>query len=199
MKNTDTIKKITGSAILLAFIVIFQFIGNNINIGGASINLSLLPIAIGAMLYGPLVGAFLGLASGAIIIPNATAFLAYNPVGTVIICLVKTTVAGLVCGLLFKLFKKKALIPGIYICSLLVPVINTGIFLVGCFTIFNGLMETWAGSQDQVIGFIFLTLIGINFLVEIIVAIFLTPSVALIMRNVMRKNHAENHLCDDIN
>ncbi len=187
--KTNSVRKITGSAILLALIVIFQFIGNYINIGGASINLSLLPVAIGAILYGPAVGAFLGFVTGLMVIPGAGAFMAYNPWATIIICLLKTTLAGLASGFLFKLFKNKAIIPGIFVCSIIIPIINTGIFTIGCFTIFKELMTTWAGSQEQLIGFIFLVLIGINFLIELGVAIFLTPSVILVMRTISKKNN----------
>ena len=61
MKN-DSVKKMTGTAILLAIEIVFQVIGNYITFpGGVSINLSLIPVALGAILFGPLSGAFLGL------------------------------------------------------------------------------------------------------------------------------------------
>ena len=68
--------------------------------------------------------------------------MAYNPWGTILICLTKTTLAGLASGFLFKLFKRKAPISGIYVCSIIVPIINTGIFTIGCFTTFKGLMTS---------------------------------------------------------
>ena len=68
MSNSKLIRKITATAMLTALTVIFQFIGNQIVIGPVSINLSLLPIAIGAILYGPLVGLFLGMVNGALVL-----------------------------------------------------------------------------------------------------------------------------------
>ena len=188
MNNSKTVRKITGSAILLALIVIFQFIGNQINISGVSFNLSLLPIAIGAMVYGPLVGGFLGLATGAMVLPSAGVFLSYNVIGTILVCLLKTSVAGVVSGLLFKLIRKKSIFAAILISSMALPIINSGLFAIGCFTIFNGLMAYWAGSQEQVVGYVFISLIGINFLFELGASIVLTPSVAYILKAISRNN-----------
>ena len=60
MKN-DQVRKITGVAILLAIEIVLQAIGNYITPSAVSINLSLIPVALGAILFGPLSGAFLGL------------------------------------------------------------------------------------------------------------------------------------------
>lgn len=187
MLSISRIKKMTGAAVLSALVIIFQFIGNTISINGVSINLSLLPITIGALMYGPLVGAFLGFVTGMIILPGAGAFLAFNPFGTVVICLLKTTIAGLVAGLIFKLFKKKAPIVGVFVCSVIVPLVNTSLFILWCFTVFSGLMEQWAGSPDQVIGFVYVTLIGFNFIFELIVALVLTPSVIFIIKTITKR------------
>ena len=77
--------------------------------GPVSITLSLFPIAVGAMLYGPFGGLFLGLVNGVIVLtaPSTISFFfAYSPVGTIAICLLKTGLAGFVAGWIFKLYKK---------------------------------------------------------------------------------------------
>ena len=81
------VKKITGAAVLLAIEIVFQTIGNYISLGPISINLSLIPIALGAILYGPFVGAILGFVNGLVVLfaPSTQAiFMAYAPLGTVI-------------------------------------------------------------------------------------------------------------------
>lgn len=177
----------TGTAVLTALVIVFQFIGNNISVNGVSLNFSLLPVTIGALMYGPLVGGFLGLVTGVIILPGAGAFLAFSPFGTIVVCLVKTTVAGLLAGFAFRFFMKKAPIAGVFVCSIIVPLVNTALFILGCFTIFSGLMQDWAGSPDQVIGYVFVGLIGFNFIFELIVALVLTPSVIFIIKTITKR------------
>ena len=163
---------------LTALTVIFQFIGNQIVIGPVSINLSLLPIAIGAILYGPLVGLFLGMVNGALVLlgPGMSLFYDINIPLTVLICLLKTGLAGLFSGLVFKLFKKKAPVPGMIVASLIVPVINTGIYVIGCYTVFR--------SQIGILISIFLLY---NFLFEFGAAIILSPALVQVIKVVSKK------------
>ena len=53
MSNRKLIGKMAGTAVLTTLIFIFQIIGNYVSVAGISINLALIPIAIGAILYGP--------------------------------------------------------------------------------------------------------------------------------------------------
>ena len=146
MTNSQRVKKLVGLATLTALVVGLQFLSNYVSFGSISITLALIPIAMGAILYGPLAGLFLGAVMGAIVIaaPSTQAvFMPVNPAATIILCLLKTAIAGLVSGLLFKLFafiakkqkdvkKKKILFAaGIIVAALVVPVINTGLFIVG--------------------------------------------------------------------
>ena len=104
-----TVKTIAGLGVLTAMVVVLQLLSNYVQFGPVSITLSLFPIAVGAMLYGPFGGLFLGLVNGAVVLsaPSTISFFfAYSPVGTVAICLLKTGLAGFVAGLIFKLYKK---------------------------------------------------------------------------------------------
>ena len=53
-------RKLTGLALLTAVVVILQFLGAFIRFGPFSISLVLIPIVVGAALYGVLAGAWLG-------------------------------------------------------------------------------------------------------------------------------------------
>ena len=59
MRNSST-KKLVSTALLAAVIVVLQTVASGIRIGPFTPTLSLIPIIIGALLYGPLAGAFLG-------------------------------------------------------------------------------------------------------------------------------------------
>lgn len=183
MKNKGIFntKKIVGTGILTALLVVLQGISMIIPTG-VNLNLSLVPITIGAILYGPLAGAFLGFACGAIILvsPNTvTFFMSISPIGTVIACLLKTALAGLVAGFLYKWISRKNDMAGVIVASIVVPLINTFIF-VACTSIFfmDGLRDSGVTSFGQ----IFTVLIGFNFIFEIITNTVVSPVVYRILR-----------------
>ena len=68
MQNVSSkTKQLTGTAVLIAIIILLQTMLGSIQIGPFTITLTLVPIIIGAVLYGPLTGAFLGLVFGVIV------------------------------------------------------------------------------------------------------------------------------------
>ena len=172
MNKRITTQQIVGTGLLLALEIIFQIIGNYLQIGPVNINLSLVTVVLGTVLYGPLSGAVLGFFNGLIVLlsPSTIAiFMPISPIGTVIACLLKCTIAGLVAGLLFKLFKNKNNLIGLIIASLLVPIINTGIFSIVCLLFFRPFLESGVSEAFPNIGaFLIFGVIGINFIVEII-------------------------------
>ena len=108
-KRFFTVRTIAGLGVLTAIVVVLQLLSNYVQFGPVSITLSLFPIAVGAMLYGPLGGLFLGLVNGILVLtaPSTISFFfAFSPVGTIVVCLLKTGLAGFVAGWLFKLYKK---------------------------------------------------------------------------------------------
>ncbi|MBE6136216.1 MAG: ECF transporter S component [Erysipelotrichaceae bacterium] len=166
----NNIKVITSTGILLALEIVFQIIGNYVSLGPVSINLSLIPIAVGAILYGPLVGGFLGLCNGILVIlapATLSLFMSISVWGTLLTCLLKCTIAGIVAGLVFKLFKNHKIVGGV-VASFLVPIVNTGLFCLSCSTIFRSfLTENYsAAGYDNAFLFLILGVVGWNFLLE---------------------------------
>ena len=166
----NNIKVITSTGILLALEIVFQIIGNYVSLGPVSINLSLIPIAVGAILYGPLVGGFLGLCNGILVIlapATLSLFMSISIWGTLLTCLLKCTIAGVVAGLVFKLFKKHKVVGGV-VASFLVPIVNTGLFCLSCATIFRSfLTDNYAAAgYDNTFLFLILGVVGWNFLLE---------------------------------
>ena len=64
----NRIKEITGVGILASLVIVLQLISNYVTFGQISITLSLIPIVIGAILYGKNAGALLGAINGIIVI-----------------------------------------------------------------------------------------------------------------------------------
>ena len=195
MNRSQKIKKITGLGIMTALVVVLTLFSNLISFGSVSINLALIPIVIGACIYGPIEGMFLGIVNGIIVLtaPQTLGFLTYNPIITVILCLVKTGVAGLVAGLLFKLLKNKFsndLIATI-ITSLAVPILNTGIYLLGCIIFYLPHFETIGealGLSFNPIGVLMYTTFTSNFIIEFVSTVVLSPAVHRIINYYSSKN-----------
>ena len=187
MKNKKSIQRMVGIASLAAITVVLQVIANYITFGPVSITLALIPLVIGAILYGPWAGAFLGALMGAIILtaPSTGSFLAINPFLTVVICLVKTGVAGMVSGFIFKALYRKNLTVAVILAAIAAPIVNTGLFAIGCMAFFWKTLQEWAGGSNT-LGFLFLTMIGINFIIEFAVNSILSPSIVYIVRIISR-------------
>ena len=88
--NTKT-KTMVGMGLFTAIVVVLQLLGGGIKVGMFSFSLVLVPIVVGAAVYGWKAGTWLGLAFGAAVLlsGDAAAFLAVDPLGTVLVVLLK--------------------------------------------------------------------------------------------------------------
>lgn len=181
-------RKLTGLAILTALVVILQFLP----IKGPFflITLTLVPIVIGSALYGAFSGAWLGFIFGVTVLlsGDAAAFLTINIPGTIATVLVKGTLAGLAAGLVYKLASKVNRYFGVICAALVAPVVNTGIFLLGCRLFFMDTVNGWAAASgyENVGAYMILSLVGINFLIELGVDLVCSP-VILRLINIRKK------------
>ena len=181
-------RKLTGLAILTALVVILQFLP----IKGPFflITLTLIPIVIGSALYGAFAGAWLGFIFGVTVLlsGDAAAFLTINIPGTIATVLVKGTLAGLAAGLVYKLASKVNRYFGVICAALVAPVVNTGIFLLGCRLFFMDTVNGWAAASgyENVGAYMILSLVGINFLIELGVNMVCSP-IILRLINIRKK------------
>ena len=166
MKNTKT-QKIVGIGLFTAIVVALQLLAASIKFGPFSITLVLAPIVIGAALYGIGAGAWLGAAFGVsvLISGDAAAFMTINPAGTVITVLLKGMLAGLVAGLIYKALEKTNKTVAVVLAGIACPIVNTGIFLAGCYLFF----QEWLVSVFGTTGFatVVTGLVSVNFAVEL--------------------------------
>ena len=185
MNKKITIKQIVGTGLLLALEIIFQIIGNYLQFGPVNINLSLLTIVLAAVLYGPLSGAVLGFFNGlmALLSPSTLAiFMPISPIGTVLACLTKTTLAGLLAGLIFNILKNKNQIIGLVLAALIVPIVNTGIFVACSLIFFRPFLESGVGEVYPNVGaFLVFGVIGWNFIFEIITTVVLSVITGMVI------------------
>ena len=180
-KRMSTEKLVLG-AVLTALVIILQFMGTFIRFGPFQISLVLIPIVIGAARCGTFIGGWLGFVFGLVVLLNGDAapFLAVNAAGTILTVLVKGTACGLAAGLAYRFFAKFNRVLAVAIAAIVCPIVNTGIFLIGCALFFMGLIREWAGS-DTVAHYIVFGIVGGNFLVELASNLVLSPIVVRLL------------------
>ncbi len=197
-KNSLKIKRLVGLSILTALVILLQLIGNYVTIGTVNITLALTPIALGAILYGPVAGLYLGAVMGCVVLFVSQSFIAINPFVTVVLCLLKSGIAGLVSGFLYKgiahfankekdVNKKRIyIVLAVIVSCLIVPILNTFIFTCGASIFFYSIFGL--DSSKGAFGVIFAAVFATNFLIEFIINVVLTPAVITILK-VITKNY----------
>lgn len=184
--NTKT-KNMVGVALFTAIVVVLQLLAVGLRaLGLFSISLVLVPIVVGAAVYGWKAGAWLGFAFGVSVLlsGDAAAFLAVDVVGTVVTVLLKGAACGLVAGFVYKLLEKHSKMVAVIVAAILCPVVNTGVFLLGCAVFFMDTITAWgeAAGFANVGAYMIFGLTGINFLIELGVNLVLAPVITRLIR-----------------
>lgn len=180
-------KNLVGLGLFTAIVVVLQVLAVGLRAMGLfSISLVLVPIVVGAAVYGWKGGAWLGFAFGAAVLlsGDAAAFLAVDIPGTVITVLAKGTLCGLVAGVVYKLLGSRSSFWGVMAAAILCPIVNTGVFLLGCRVFFWETICAWgeAAGFANVGAYMIFGLTGINFLIELGVNVVLSPVAARLIR-----------------
>ena len=192
----DAILYLAQLAILTAIIMVLHFSGAAIPAFGTKISLTLIPIALGAMILGPTAGGILGLIYGLTVyisfgvlhMDPFTGFLFdHNPIMTFLICTVKTTAAGVVGGLVYRALRKKSVLLAVFVAAALVPTVNTGIFVLGCFTIYNTISQVAASGGYSAVYFILIVCAGANYLLEMAVNMIFAPALERVIHITAKK------------
>lgn len=193
MKN-GKIKRMVGMAFLIAMIIVLQLIGGIIPpIGGVSISLVLIPIVVGAAVFGPSGGAILGAAFGLIVYiacvngtdPGGAMVFQANPWLCFIVVLGKGILAGALSGLVYRLLKARnvngylAMLMAAIVC----PVVNTGVFLA-CMALFYGDVLTALANGSPVLTYVLSSLVLLNFVPELVLNVIFSPAGERIVKEV---------------
>lgn len=180
--NNNKIKRMVGIAILSAIVVVLQLLGSFIKIGPVSICLVLVPIVVGAATYGPAAGAILGGVFSIVVLcqPDTNAFYQVSVLGTVLTVVVKGILSGYLAGLTFQLASKKNIWLGVILAAIVAPVINTGIFFIGCRVFFWNTLASW--GQGNALNYMLTVMIGFNFLAELVTNVICSPVICRILK-----------------
>ncbi len=194
MSNTSkktNVYRLTGLGILTAIIIVLQIFTTFIHFGPFSITLALIPIVVGAAMYGKGAGAYLGAVFSVVVVimcitggdPGGFMVWSANPFMCVVMCMLKGTAAGFFAGLMYQLIAPKNQLLGVIIAALVSPIANTGIFIIGMLLFFRETLAGWAGGSD-LLTYIIMGLTGVNFLIELGVNMVLSPIVVKIIEAV---------------
>lgn len=190
-KRKQQTKLLVLGSIMTALVIILQLIGTVTTFFGPfSTAVALVPIVIGAAMCGTAIGTWLGFVFGTVVILSggAALFLAFDIPGTIITVLLKGTACGLAAGLVYKALKKFNRYVAVMVAAVVCPVVNTGIFLLGCYVFFMDSAEEIA----QTIGMnvsgmaLFWALAMGNFLLEVATSLVLSPVVVRVL-NIEKK------------
>lgn len=196
IENKQRILKLAQLGILLALVVVLQSV---VSFGFVNICLCLVPITIGAILLDWKGGLILGAMFGVVALfwgvtgkDQFTFFLfAAHPVMTIAICLVKGSLAGVVPALLYKWLSRykynNSRLVGAIVASILAPIVNTGVFAIGSLIIKDDVIKAMTMAYESAgaappdmsnfVAYLFLTLIGVNFIIEFVINVVLSPAI----------------------
>lgn len=178
------LKNMVGIALLMAMVVVMQFISGMIPpIGGFSISLVLIPIVIGAAVYGIGAGTLLGATFGTIVYincvtgadPGGAMVLQASPILCFLVVMGKGTLAGAASGLVFKLLSGKNVYLAMLLAAIVCPIVNTGTFILCMVLFFNEVLTVWAAGS-ALVGYILSGLVLANFVPELIINVLFSPA-----------------------
>ena len=183
--NSIAVKKPTYVALLTALVFVLQFFFSGFRLGTFTVSVVLIPIVLGAALAGPLAGLWLGLVFGVAVLASGDAalFYGFNAFGTIVTVLLKGALAGLVTGLVYRALARVNRTLSSAVSAVVCPIVNTGVFLIGCRVFFWDLLGQWAqeGYGNNVVAYAFLGLVGANFLFEVGFNLILAPVILRIL------------------
>lgn len=163
-------RKIAVISIFAGIIIVLQLLSTYINFGSFPITLTLIPIIVGGATFGPWIGSFLGLVFGIIVSlmvvvgadPSGAIMFAKHPIITVMTCLVKGMLAGLIGSLIYKKTKNKKI--GIIISAIITPITNTFILYLSLLLFFDTNFTVLISA-----------FVSINFLLELAINVIISP------------------------
>ena len=179
-KRTQSTRDLTTTAMLIALIVALQgFSSIAARIGLFSFALGLFPATIGSVLYGKKKSLIFGAALGiTILATDATAFALYgvNVFATIFVVMLKSVASTFVTATVFEWLGKLNRYIAVVVAAILGPIFNTAIFTAGVCVFFKDFFSQFIdGGVSFIAGFLLLILM--NFIIEMVINIVLSPIV----------------------
>ena len=169
--------------------MVLQLLSYSVKLGPVNLTLVLIPVVLGAVMFGPKEGALLGFIFGLVTLvatitgmdAGANVLWNANPFLTAVVCLLKGSFAGLCAGLIYQAFKRFNDFAATIAAAVVCPIVNTGIFCLFMLTAFRSTLTEWAAGQN-ILTYMLLGLVGVNFLVEFCINVIIGPAIKTIVK-----------------
>ena len=180
VKRQVNVRYIAELGMFIGIILLMKLTGlSSIPVGPLVMTFTMIPIAVGAMLLGPLAGTILGAFYGLLSLYDAitgkslmtAAFFAVSPFMTVLLCIGTRALVGYLTGLLFRVFQKidRHRIWSYFAGGLLAPMLNTICFMgfIVLFFYHTEFVQNLAAKKGAVNPLMFVVLVvGVQGLIE---------------------------------
>jgi uncharacterized membrane protein len=185
-------RRLVFMALLTAIVIVLQMLGAFVRFGPFQFALVLVPIIVGAAMFGVLAGGWLGAVFGIVVLLNGDAapFLAISIPATAAVVMLKGIASGVAAGLVYRVVcnmlaaraNRQAL--AVLAAAVVSPIANTGIFLLGCWAFFMPTIAEWAVAAgfEGAGAYMVLGFVGTNFIIEFIANVALSSAIFRIVR-----------------
>lgn len=195
-KRNEKVKNIVLTAVFVAITAFLQLFASSFTVGTVSFSLVLVPIVMCGILVGKTGGFLTGLTFGIITMIGGitggdifTATLMQSGtkgfVLTSLICIVKATMAGFLAAVVYKALKNFDSFLATICAAATAPIVNTGLFILGMFTMTDILDEAFLNG-GSVIFFLFITCAGVNFIIELLINLIFAPAIYHLIKAVSK-------------
>ena len=194
--HKQKIRRMTTLSLLTAVIVVLQLLGYFLpRIGPFGLSFVLIPIVVGAAYFGPKAGAILGGAFGVIVCIcsyngiDGGGFMVWqaSPFLCILVVMTKGVLAGATAGWVYRWLHNKSSSIATIAASIICPIVNTGIFLLGMFVFFMDVLTVWADG-NSVVAYVLTGIVLINFVPEFIITVVLSPVCRRVIQAVQKNN-----------
>ncbi|MBO5068223.1 MAG: ECF transporter S component [Clostridia bacterium] len=188
-KKFFTTKTVVYLAVLATLLIVLNLLGTVFKVI-TNVNLTLIPIVLGALILGWRGGLILGIISGLMtfifgvtaVDPFTNILFTQHPVLTFLTCVVKITVAGVVGGLLYSAVQKKNKYVAVFSASAIIPIINTALFIIGALLMSDTIGTMAQSNGVDIIYFLVILCAGVNFLIELAINLLVAPAIHTVVR-----------------
>lgn len=196
------VKKLVETAVLIAIVLVMgNTILGTIQTPLLSVSLVTIPVAVAAIVVGPIGGLCCGMAFGINSFIRAvmglggmtTVLFGINPVGMFVTAVIMRCLVGYLVGIIFRALKEKAHLSKIsyYIGALCAPLLNTLLFMTSlCLFFYNTeYIQGLAIGKGATNPFMFvILLVGIQGVIEAITGTIIGGSVALVLDKISKNS-----------
>ena len=183
-KTREKTLMLTTLGLLSAVVVVLQIVASYVKFGPFSITLAIMPIIVGGAMYGWKGGAWLGFVFGIVVLltdGTVPILMAINAPATIVICLLKGILAGAAAAAVYKLLESKNNWLAIIAASLVCPIVNTSLLVIGLLLFFYNTLTEWAAGQNM-LSYIIFGMVGFNFVVETVANLLLSTVIDRVIK-----------------